>query len=206
MSSDLPQNSGIVVTSDIESQIALFEERLRDKRVVAFVREEFKVEDAKAVIAEAYISEAALKYIFIASKKINPIAQNSLLKLLEEPPQNIRFLLFVTSKAVLLPTIRSRLPILYHDTIPSYQEIDLNFATINQESVWEFLKQHERISKEEAKGLLEGLYHRATRVDGLVLTQKQMECFEKGYRLLDLNTQSGSVFALVLLSFVTKDV
>lgn len=47
-------------------------------------------------------------YVLVGFEKASPIVQNKLLKSLEEPPQNVHFLLGVTSSAPLLETIRSR--------------------------------------------------------------------------------------------------
>ena len=38
-------------------------------------------------------------------------------------------------------------------------------------------------------------------VDRLILTSYQLECFDKAYRLLELNARVVSVFAFVLMSF-----
>ena len=43
---------------------------------------------------------------------MSPAAQNTLLKILEEPPAGVYFLLLCTSAAGLLPTVRSRAPVL----------------------------------------------------------------------------------------------
>ena len=103
--------SHIQIGNDIEALIEAATLNLSPNRVVVFFEEEFKIESAKAAIAEAYISEAQTKYIILASQSFNTISQNSLLKLLEEPPKNIELIIITTSKASLLPTIRSRLPI-----------------------------------------------------------------------------------------------
>ncbi len=47
-------------------------------------------------------------YIFPEADRMNVQAQNALLKLLEEPPAGVMFLLYAQDPAVLLPTIRSR--------------------------------------------------------------------------------------------------
>lgn len=49
-------------------------------------------------------------YIFPEADTMNPQAQNALLKLLEEPPEGIMFLLLCQNADNLLPTIRSRAP------------------------------------------------------------------------------------------------
>lgn len=53
----------------------------------------------------------AKSYIFPAADTMNIQAQNALLKLLEEPPKNMLFLLLCENAENLLPTIRSRAPV-----------------------------------------------------------------------------------------------
>ena len=63
-----------------------------------------------AVDAQVRPNDADAKvYIFEeADKRFPEVQQNAFLKLLEEPPQRIYFLLLVKSAKALLPTIRSR--------------------------------------------------------------------------------------------------
>ena len=60
--------SEIIVTDDIEARAEELKEELGTSRVVTFIREKFLIEDAKAVIAEAYISEEREKYLIIAAR------------------------------------------------------------------------------------------------------------------------------------------
>jgi len=193
----------IIISSDIENEFIRLEEELKPFRVVNFVitDESFKIEHAKAVLAEAYISESQTKYIIIGSSDLTDVAQNSLLKLLEEPPRNIEFILISPTKSNLLPTVRSRLPILKVDTKASIQEIELSLAKIDYKEVFTFLKEHSRIKKDDAKELLQALFHRATVVDKLILSPIQLENFDKAYRLLNLNSRPQSVLAMILMSF-----
>ncbi len=78
-------------------------------RSVRFVCEDFKIEDAKEVIAEAYKSEENTKTLILGAKSFTIPAQNALLKILEEPPKNIVFVLLAPNKSTFLPTVRSRM-------------------------------------------------------------------------------------------------
>lgn len=200
----LEMASGIIITQQIQEEVdALQEKLLQQFRVVTFLEEDFKIEHAKAVIAEAYISEEVFKYIIIATKTFNQISQNALLKIFEEPPRNIRFIIIVESKSILLDTIKSRLPVLKHQTNHQHVAINLDLSKIDNEMIFAFIKEHERIKKQEAKDLLQAIYTQATVINKLILTPKQLESFEKAYKLLELNAQVSSVFALVLMSFLT---
>ncbi len=196
--------SHILIASEIEEAVEKLKEQLHGFRVVAFVEENFKIEHAKLVTSEAYISEMQTKYIIIASKEFTGIAQNSLLKLLEEPPKNIEFIIISPTKSNLLSTVRSRLPVIKSETHSHVQELTINLAKMDYKEVFDFLKQNARISKNEAKRVVEALFYRATVVDRLILNENQLEIFDKAYRLLDLNARVQSVLAMLVMSFAKE--
>jgi len=193
----------IIISTDIEAEATRLESELKPFRVVKFVvtDESFKIEHAKAVLAESYISESQTKYIILGASDLTDVAQNSLLKLLEEPPRNIEFIIISPTKSNLLPTVRSRLPILKVDTQHNKIDIELNLARLDYKEVFAFLKENARIKKEDAKELVEALFYRATVIDMLILSPLQLENFDKAYRLLTLNSRPQSVLAMLLMSF-----
>ncbi len=72
---------------------------------------EIKVETARRVRAEASVlpNDGARKVFLIAhAERMNPVAQNALLKVLEEPPKYCFFLLLTTQPDRILETILSR--------------------------------------------------------------------------------------------------
>lgn len=89
-------------------------ERLRDRE--GKLRRELVVDQIRALAAEAAVlpNEAHSKvYILPEAERMNENAQNAFLKLLEEPPAFVRFLLCAENAAVLLPTVRSRCALLH---------------------------------------------------------------------------------------------
>lgn len=85
-----------------------------DIKIIATDKEKEKtlnVEKIRAVRKEAYVLPTDCDYhiyIIAECEKMNANAQNALLKILEEPPENTLFLLCVPSKEMLLPTVVSR--------------------------------------------------------------------------------------------------
>ena len=197
------KKSHILIATDIESAYEELRQRLSEFRVVGFIEEDFKLEHAKAVVAEAYISEANTKYIIFAGIKFTKEAQNSLLKALEEPPRNIEFIIITSNKSNLLPTIRSRLPIMYGTLSSDTLDIELNLARLDYDDIFKFLKENARIKRVQAKSLIEAIYKRATITDMLILSHSQLENFDKAYRLLELNSRPQSILALILMSFIS---
>ena len=74
-------------------------------------RIEIRVDAIRNIRKEAYVLPTDCEYhvyILNESEKMNTNAQNALLKILEEPPQNTIFILLSPSKELLLPTVVSR--------------------------------------------------------------------------------------------------
>ena len=196
--------SHIIICDNIEERSTLLQQELAPNRVVSFVREDFKIEDSKAVMAEAYIAEESVKYLILAAKTFNPISQNALLKLLEEPPRNIELIVITESKSTLLPTVRSRLKIITEKHAVVHRELDIKLENLNLSTLFDFVKAHDRLSKHEAKALIESLYYRATVVDRLSLSEKDIEVFERSYRLIDLNGRLQTILVTLLMIFLPK--
>lgn len=201
MQSDKPLKGYIIISDDIENEVLKIEKEVSPFRCVKFVEESFKIEHAKMVLGEAYISESQTKYLILAATEFTDVAQNSLLKLLEEPPKNIEFIIISPTKSNLLPTVRSRLPILKIDTKHTLVNFDLNLARVDYKHIFTFLKENSRIKKQEAKELVQAIFYRATVTDMLILSQKQLDNFDKAYRLIDLNSRPQSVLAMLIMSF-----
>jgi DNA polymerase-3 subunit delta' len=197
-------NSYIYICENIEEKEAQLKDEFKPKRVVSFVREKFLIDDAKEVIAEAYKSEADTKYIIFGAYEINVYSQNALLKILEEPPKNIVFILLSPSKSALLPTIRSRLPIKKELSKKEDFELDIDLKKLDLDKVFNFLQTYKNSSKNEAKIIIETLYKKAL-YDGIKLNKKQLENFDMAYRLLELNSRVLNVLSLIMMGFLHED-
>ena len=70
---------------------------------------EYSIEDIKGLIKETKVFHPKTRIYFLANFHLSSIpAQNSFLKLLEEPPSSVQFILSTNNKNRLLPTIISR--------------------------------------------------------------------------------------------------
>jgi hypothetical protein len=67
------------------------------------------IESARSLSAWAITPHSGHKRAIISFHTITEQAQNALLKTLEEPPQNVSFILITSNKESLLPTLLSRL-------------------------------------------------------------------------------------------------
>ena len=101
----------------------------------------FNVDLIRDLRADAYLVPNDLPfkfYILEKSETMNASAQNAALKILEEPPANTYFFLLCSSSSALLPTIRSRAPVLRMQRF-SVEELD---ALLSREGAQ--IKQNDR--------------------------------------------------------------
>lgn len=201
MSSTLPR-SHICITDAIEAYAAQIASEVQGHRVVSYLRDDFLIEDARAVVAEAYISEEREKFLVLGAKSFNVVSQNALLKILEEPPRNIVFILIAPQKSALLPTIRSRLSMKKLTQPSQYEPLELSLSRLELSSLFEFVKANERLGRHELQSLLERLYRQAVFVESMMLSKEQLEAFDLAYRLVRLNARAQTLLVALLATFL----
>ena len=195
----------IIISSDFES----IKDEFDGKNVRIFEYENMLLEDAKGVIAEAYIAEYEQKNIVIMAKKLGAEVQNSLLKILEEPPKNIVFTLIVPSKNTLLPTVRSRLMLEVRSRAKGRCEHGLDLWRIDLKSLGEFvktqreLKENGKLSALELSKLVSDIICDALD-SGFVFSADELEYFKKLSYISALNTAPEYVLTPLLLLLMKK--
>lgn len=166
-------------------------------------KEEFQLAQANATIKEAYISTNEKKYVFLCGKVFRNEAQNSLLKILEEPPSNIVFIIITNSKSTILPTIFSRMPHKILRRSSKREELSLDVTKLDLKDVYEFLKQNQRIDKKESISFVESLLLKVNK-ENIELTQSELELFSKSIKLLNLNSRPINVLTTLLLTIINR--
>jgi DNA polymerase-3 subunit delta' len=196
--------SHIIISAHFDMELEGLKSRFKPHRVVSFIKDDFLLDDAKAAVSEAFISESSTKYIVLAGKSFRHEAQNSLLKVLEEPPAHIEFIIIAPNKSVLLPTIRSRLPMVQKIKEHSAVSVDIKLGSLDIREIFDFVKSNDRLAKHDAKALIEGLFYQATVVEKLVLTSSQLKAFDNSYRLLNVNGRLQTLLLALLMQFLPK--
>ena len=197
-------NSKIVVCEDLEFGREEVVKSINSKLKKIYFRDELKVEDAHDIICEAYITEEESKYIIISAKSFNQYAQNSLLKLLEEPPRNIVFVLIVRNKSVLLPTIRSRLAIESIKVTKKTVELGLDLQQMDMRDIFHFLKEHKFEKKDDLKILVQEIVRKAILELGLDFSESEYEMIDRLLVLSELNSRAQNILSYLLLLVYRK--
>jgi DNA polymerase-3 subunit delta' len=192
-------NSKIVICNDLEYARSYVLDSLQTPIVKTFFEDEFKVEHAALVTKEAYIAEEQKKAIVLSALSFNIYAQNALLKLLEEPPRNIVFIIISRSKNGLLPTIRSRMQMEIVSAPKPQFDLGIDLGRADLETIFTFLKEHQHLKKDELKAVIEKLLHEAVVTHKIKLKEQELEKFEMALELAELNSRPQSLLAMLLL-------
>ncbi len=200
------ESSIILIVNSIEDTISYLISTLptHSTRVIKNEeKDEFLIAQANAVIKEAYIASNNKKYIILCGTTFRSEAQNSLLKVLEEPPKNIVFILVTTTKSTILPTIFSRLPHKYLKKSTTSLASNLDILRLDLKDVYNFLKDNQKITKQEAKAIVESILLKVNE-QKIKLTKKELEMFSDSIKLIDLNSRPINVLTTLLLTLTHR--
>lgn len=203
--------SGIIITQQPDSVMAELE-ALRNRELFTLIKsqddkanpKEFLVEHAQEAIAKAYVASEALNYIILIAPRFSAVAQNRLLKILEEPPRNKAFILITESKSALLDTIQSRLPVtVLNDAMPT-EIFSLDMANLNLAKVYEFVQKHQRISAVECKSLVEKIAINAMKSQKYNLDNSTLKLFSDSIKALEVGSPTTFILNVLLLKLLDK--
>ena len=194
-------HSCILIVNDVELTLSELIPKypLHSTRIIKNEeKDEFQITQANLAIKEAYIASNDIKYIFLCGATFRKEAQNSLLKVLEEPPRNVVFIIITNSKTSMLATIYSRLPYKYLKKSLLKNESLLNINKLDLKDIYNFLKENQKISKNEAKDIVESILLKVNN-QKIKLSQKELDFFSKSIKLLELNSRPINVLTTLLL-------
>ena len=195
------EHSCILIVNDIESTIneLIPKYPLHSTRIIKNEeKDEFQLAQSTQAIKEAYIASNETKYIFLCGSTFRKEAQNSLLKVLEEPPRNVVFIIITNSKTSMLATIYSRIPYKYLKKSILKNESLLNINKLDLKDIYNFLKENQKISKNEAKDIVESILLKVNS-QKIRLSAKELDFFSKSIKLLELNSRPINVLTTLLL-------
>ena len=204
---EIVKNSSIFIVNSIEDSLSkiLAVYPIHQTRVIKNEeKDEFQIEQANKTLKEAYIASNETKYLFLCGATFRVEAQNALLKILEEPPKNIVFILLVSSKNSLLPTIYSRLPYKNLKKVVEKDDIELNIKKLDLKDIYTFIKNSQKITKDEAINIVETILIKANK-ENVKLNQKELDIFFKSIKLLELNSKPTTILTYLLLSILEKE-
>ncbi len=198
--------SQVLISNNIEDTLLQIEALRRDERIVKILEGEkaFSVLDAKEAIEKAYMASEETTVLILAAKTFSPIVQNKLLKVIEEPPRNKEFILITNSKATILDTIRSRLPIRIVSQGDEETDIGLDVAALSLSSVYAFTQEHKRTDAKKMTHIVEQISKAAIRSEAFDLDSVTLALFSNAFIALDMGSPPQFVLNALLLKLLAR--
>ena len=141
-----------------------------DLHIIGDAGNKVGVDDIRAVSDEAYLAsnEADCKVFLLKNADLyNVQAQNALLKILEEPPEGVKFVLTASGTSSILPTVRSRL-------------FTLHLSGLGKNAYYQTLKKARPGADD---GLLVRMAAFAAKYEGTELSEMDEKVYEKAFSL-----------------------
>ena len=197
--------SQVIIVHQIEETIIKLEALQTTQSFIKVVKEEaFLVEDVKFVIEKAYLASANETIIILGAKSFSPIIQNRLLKILEEPPKNKTFILITPSKSTILPTIRSRLPLLVLQEHFEEEVLALDLKNLSLVLVYDFVQTHKRTNTQTMTTIVEQITKQAIFSQAYNLDEKTLTLCTNSYKALDMGSVPQFVLNTLLLRLLAQ--
>jgi len=198
--------SQVIISSKIDETIITLEGLRTSERIIKIIEEDkaFSVDDAKVVIAKAYMASEETTVIILGAKVFSPIVQNKLLKIIEEPPRNKVFILVTQSKSTILPTIKSRLPIVILSEDKEEDTLGIDIKQLSLATVYEFIQTHKRTNAKEMSIIIERIAKEAMNSLAFDLDEKTLSLFSNAYIALDMGSPPQFVLNALLLKLLAR--
>jgi len=197
-----------IMTPEISKELEVLENASHHHKHLSFrittLKENFVLDDAKIAIEKAYMASDVETFIILASNKFSSEVQSKLLKVIEEPPPRVSFILLTPFKAALLSTIRSRLPVTQIRERVEREAHELNMRELDLRSVYEFIQNNKRVSSIKAKELVEQISIDVMNAQKFDLDSATLQLMHNAYKALDLGSPPQFVLTRVLLKLLAK--
>lgn len=191
----------IIITKNQENIINYYKNHFNGD-VIVYEGDELIIDLSREIINKSYFSSEKQRVFLIAFKSYKIEAQNALLKVFEESPSGVCFVIVSPSKNILLATICSRF------IIEKYQEKEKDFMFkfsldgFNHTKFYDFLNIYADLDKEEMLSLLKTIgkkYSKNLNSDDL---KELFTCFE----LVKLNTKNELVLSRLGFIFLRNKI
>ena len=209
MNHDISLRSQVLISQNIEATVEILRSLGNSERFVEISKFDpkdstFKVEDAQLAIEKAYMASEETTIIILAAKTFSPIVQNKLLKVIEEPPPKKEFILITASKATILPTIRSRLPIKVLSEEMTKEDLGLDVSQLGLGSVYGFIQEHKRTDARMMKQIIERISKAVILSGKYNLDEKTLTLFSNAFIALDVGSPPQFVLTTLLLKLLAR--
>jgi len=196
--------SRIILTDSFESVCDEIAENFPGREIHRVDAEDFLIEHAEEAVRKATLTSEKEKIIILTALRFTAIAQNKLLKIVEEPPPKTGFILMTPSKSGLLPTIRSRLVIENRLGRKELVESGLDMERFDLAALYRLLQENRRADAKSVARLIESMGIEALQSGRYRADDELLESFSQSIRLLDMGSPPAFVLAGIGLKLLER--
>jgi DNA polymerase-3 subunit delta' len=199
-------SAGVIITQQPKEVLSKLKELKSNEQftIIDSNEKEFLLEHATEAIAKAFISSDVTNFIILIAPRFSVIAQNRLLKILEEPPRDKEFILITKSKSSILPTIKSRMPITIIKDDLEVDDLELDILNLNLAKVYEFSQKNSRISSKECKELIEKIAIGVIKSEKYNINSSLLETFSNSIKALEVGSPSSFILNGLLIRLLAR--
>jgi len=200
--------SQVIISEEPEAVVLALKASARESDDFIHIHKDgsFLVDDANLAIEKAYLASENRVIIILSAKIFSEVVQNRLLKIIEEPPKNKEFILIMPSKSMVLPTIRSRLPIrnFKSQEAKDEDELSIDVANLDSRAIFEFVKENRYEASLELSKKLQKIFLKAIESGNFEIDESLLQVYSDSIKALEKGSVSDFVAATALLKLLSK--
>ncbi len=204
---EIPYRNSIISSNNTKTVAEYFKKNIsiHNLRIFGEVNKLFTIDLSRAVLKEVAKSSYDVKYILLLGNTFREEAQNALLKVLEDTPPKIIFVIIVENKNSIMATVRSRLHKLFWKIEEKKKIIkdELDYRNLTEKKILRYILQNKRISRDKVFELITSTIVIDGQNNLSTFNLEELDKLTDLLRLLKLNSQALSVLTL-FLSIIQK--
>ena len=204
---EIPYRNSIISSNNTKTVAEYFKKNIsiHNLRIFGEVNKLFTIDLSRAVLKEVAKSNYDVKYILLLGNTFREEAQNALLKVLEDTPPKIVFVIIVENKNSIMATVRSRLHKLFWKIEEKKKIIkdELDYRNLTEKKILRYILQNKRISRDKVFELITSTIVIDGQNNLSTFNLEELDKLTDLLRLLKLNSQALSVLTL-FLSIIQK--
>lgn len=204
---EIPYRNSIISSNNTKTVAEYFKKNIsiHNLRIFGEVNKLFTIDLSRAVLKEVAKSSYDVKYILLLGNTFREEAQNALLKVLEDTPPKIVFVIIVENKNSIMATVRSRLHKLFWKIEEKKKIIkdELDYRNLTEKKILRYILQNKRISRDKVFELITSTIVIDGQNNLSTFNLEELDKLTDLLRLLKLNSQALSVLTL-FLSIIQK--
>lgn len=199
----IPFRNSIVSSNNPKKVLEFFKKNIsiHNLRIFGEIDKLFTIDLSRAILKEVSMASYDTKYILLLGNSFKEEAQNALLKILEDTPPKIVFVIIIENRNGIMPTVRSRLHKLYWKIEENKKALkdELDYKNLDDKKIIQYLLANKRISRDKVLELIKNTIVINGIDNNRTFNLEELDRITDLIRLLKLNSPALSILTSFLL-------